>query len=197
MKKKKQKKKKKNQMDAVLPFGLPENRTPWVAGEQDVFRLGWIAGDLSLEWKRERETRQRGREREARRRVRGRGRGMGWMMDLVGALLGLREKWEREGGKWAGWGEMKNPTYVFAVLQKFNFFFWLTWTMPRQHWMDAGWTLRITPSRERRWGGRSFPLHMGIELGKRLKRECSPKKPLLWPYIPHNRCKSLHFCWFF
>jgi hypothetical protein len=36
-------------------------------------------------------------------------------------------------------------TRVFAVLQKFKFFFFgLTWMMPRQRWMDAGWPLRIT-----------------------------------------------------
>jgi hypothetical protein len=81
--------------------------TVWVSGEQDALgrrRTGRFSSRVgrrrSLAGVRERETRQRGREREARRRVRGRGRGAGWTgwtMDLVGALPGLREKWEREG----------------------------------------------------------------------------------------------------
>ena len=38
--------------------------------------------------------------------------------------------------------------------------------------------------------GGSFPLHMGIELGGRLKRECSPGEPLPRPYMPHNERRS-------
>jgi hypothetical protein len=58
---------------------------------------------------------------------------------------GLREKWEREGeneregGKW---GEMKPGCFCRPFRNsKFFFFFWVTWKAPRQHGMDAGWTL--------------------------------------------------------
>jgi hypothetical protein len=65
---------------------LSENRTLFTSGGSP---------EISRWSERERDATEGEREREARRRVRG--RGAGWTMDLVGALPGLREKWEREG----------------------------------------------------------------------------------------------------
>ena len=119
-------------------------------GRQRTGRLGSRVGRRrSLagvrERERERKTRQRGRDRGATEGERERERcgtmdAGRWM--LVGELPGLREKWEREGenerdeqdgGKWFHPVFLPSRNSIF-----FFFFFVLTWTTPRQRWMDAG-----------------------------------------------------------
>jgi hypothetical protein len=36
---------KKKKEKTQIPFGLPENRSPWVARELEALGLGWVAGE--------------------------------------------------------------------------------------------------------------------------------------------------------